>query len=510
LEALGKNQRWFAMTLNRSEQLPLGEWVDQKRSGAFFTPEDGVKTLVSWAVRRPSDRMLDPSCGDGRFLAAHRKSVGIEQNEKTAAIAKQRAPWALVHEGDFFAWAESTKERFECVVGNPPFIRYQHFSGEVRARAIALCSKLGAKFSALASSWAPFLVAAASLLKNGGRMAFVVPAEIGHAPYARPLIDFLLGSFEHTQIVAIRDKMFPQISEDCWLLYADGYGRPSSSLHFTVADSLVFSPEPPRPSISIPVGELRESWKMRLRPYLLPSVVREFYLRAGQAGGSFRLSEVANIGIGYVSGDNDFFHFRPSTAKRLGIPREFLYPTVRNGKSLPAGNLTQKDIEEWYQADAQVLLLKLDKATQLPVSVKRYLDSDAGLRARQTFKCRTRDPWYVVPDVKTPDFFLTYMSGLEPGLVRNDATCTCTNSVHSVRFTETRAIPRVRREWASPFVQLSCEIEGHPLGGGMLKLEPREAGRILIPVREILSEMPVKAVMDAISTMREWRHYAAS
>jgi hypothetical protein len=33
----------------------------------------------------------------------------------------------------------------------------------------------------------------------------------------------------------------------------------------------------------------------------------------------------------------------------------------------------------------------------------------------------------------------------------------------------------------SPFVQLSCEIEGHPLGGGMLKLEPREASQIALP-----------------------------
>ena len=498
------------MASNRPEQLALATWVDQKRSGSYFTPDEGVKTLVSWAVKRRSDRMLDPSCGDGRFLSAHRKSVGIEQNAESAAIAKQQAPWALVHEGDFFAWAGSTKERFECAAGNPPFIRYQHFSGEVRARAIALCSKFGANFSGLTSSWAPFLVATASLLKEGGRMAFIIPAEIGHAPYAKPLLDFLLGAFEYTQIVAIRDKMFRNISEDCWLLYADGYGGRSSSLHFTITDSLVFAPEPPRPTISIPVAELRDSWNMRMRPYLLPSTVREFYQRAVFAERSFRLNEVANIGIGYVSGDNDFFHLRPSTAEKLGIPGEFLRPTVRNGKALPSEHLTMMDIENWCTADEQVLLLNIDKTALVPSAVKKYLDSAAGQRARQSYKCSNREPWYVVPDVKTPDFFLTYMSGLEPELVRNDAACTCTNSVHSVRFTKKQAIPKVRREWASPFVQLSCEIEGHPLGGGMLKLEPREAGRILIPDAEIKSELPIETLTAAVTTMRAWRHYAAS
>jgi hypothetical protein len=338
-------------------------------------------------------------------------------------------------------------------------------------------------------------------------MAFVVPAEIGHAPYARPLVDFLLRSFQHTQIVAIRDKFFHHLSEDCWLLYADGFGGTSTALHFTEVDSFAFSAEPPKSTVSIPIAELRVFWKMRLRPYLLPSTVREFYLNAAQTNGSFRLSEVASIGIGYVSGDNDFFHFRPSTAERLGIPRDLLHPTVRNGRSLPAGSLTRKIIDGWYRADEQMLLLKLEKSTHLSASVRHYLDSDAGQKARETYKCRTRDPWYVVPDVRTPDFFLTYMSGREPNLVRNDATCTCTNSVHSVRFTKHNAVSQVQRAWSSPFVQLSCEIEGHPLGGGMLKLEPREAGQILIPQPRIVPDLPVQVIADAVFKMRNWRHY---
>src|SRR6266850_5941558 len=163
--------------------------------GAYYTPEDAVHSLVRWAARQSTDRLLDPSSGDGRFLALHRRCVGVEQDAQAAAIARERAPWALIHEGDFFDWAARTKERFECAAGNPPFIRYQRFSGETRERALGLCKTLGAEFSGLTSSWAPFLVSTASLLKPGGRMAFVVPAEIGHAPYARPLLEYLSRSF---------------------------------------------------------------------------------------------------------------------------------------------------------------------------------------------------------------------------------------------------------------------------------------------------------------------------
>ena len=140
-----------------------------------------VSSLVRWAIRHEDDRLLDPSCGDGRFIACHRNAVGIEQDLDTIATAIARAPWALVHEGDFFAWAAETAERFDCAAGNPPFIRYQSFNGVTRDRALDLCARHGADFTGLASPWAPFLVATASLLKPGGRMAFVVPAEIGHA-----------------------------------------------------------------------------------------------------------------------------------------------------------------------------------------------------------------------------------------------------------------------------------------------------------------------------------------
>jgi adenine-specific DNA-methyltransferase len=140
----------------------------------------------------------------------------------------------------------------------------------------------------------------------------------------------------------------------------------------------------------------------------------------------------------------------------------------------------------------------------------RYLEMDAGHVARKAYKCRMRDPWYSVPDVQVPDFFLTYMSGREPILVRNEAGCTCTNSVHAVRIKGALEVRDHLASWGSNFVQLSCEIEGHPLGGGMLKLEPREAAQIVLPGPAVLKELSPLLLGEAIGKMRQWRHYAPS
>ena len=509
--------------------------LSRKQAGAYYTPPAVASNLVRWVVRKDSDRLLDPSCGDGRFIAAHRNSFGVEQDAEAAAVAMARAPGASVHQGDFFAWAEQTRERFDCAAGNPPFIRYQTFKGEVRKRALRLCAGLGAEFSGLTASWAPFLVAAASLLKPGGRMAFVVPAAIGHAPYAAPLLDYLVGHFDDVRVVAVRTKLFPELSEDCWLLHAGGFsGRTSrwdseagpdgarrqapmglggrdrtAELRFSVLDRFKPPAELPREAVAVPVREWRTSWNRRLRPYLLPGSVRELYRAAASDPDSLRFGDVASIGIGYVSGANGFFHLRPSEAEAWGVPEGLLHPTVRNGRVLPARTLTARTIERWRRSDEPMMLLRIPKDADLPPAVSKYLESDRGRQVREGYKCRMRTPWYSVPDVRVPDFFLSYLSGRMPNLVRNRAAATCTNAVHGVHLRDGKAARRVIGSWETPFVRLSCELEGHPLGGGVLKLEPREAARIVLPPPAMASALSGPEVAEAVAAMRAWRHYDA-
>jgi hypothetical protein len=483
---------------------------DQKRFGAYYTPDGVANSLVRWTVRRTSDRLLDPACGDGRFISLHRLSVGVEHDPDAAREAMQRAPWALVHEGDFFAWVAHTVERFDCVAGNPPFIRYQTFKGATRELAQRFCASLGVHFSGLSSSWAPFLVAAASVLKPGGRMAFVVPAEIGHAPYAAPLLEYLIGHFAKVQIVAVREKLFPDLSEDCWLLYAEGFGSDTRTIGLSVFDRFEPKARPPAIHIAIDVEQWRSLGMRRLRTYLLPPDALELYFDIASRSETRRLGDFARIGIGYVSGANEFFHLRPSEASRLAIPGDLLCPTVRNGRALPSERLTSGLVSSWLSQDDPILLLRLPKTGVLPSTVRRYLDTEAGHEARLAYKCRMREPWYSVPDVQVPDFFLSYMSGRSASLVRNDAHCTCTNSVHSVRLLDAKSAKHLQTAWQSPLARLSCELEGHPLGGGMLKLEPREAQRVIIPSDASLSPDHAAIVAGGLNRMKQWRHYGAT
>jgi len=60
--------------------------LSQKHSGAYFTPDPVVSALVRWAVNGPTDRMLDPSCGDGRFAERTRNRIGPRWVESSASL----------------------------------------------------------------------------------------------------------------------------------------------------------------------------------------------------------------------------------------------------------------------------------------------------------------------------------------------------------------------------------------------------------------------------------------
>lgn len=477
----------------------------RKAAGAYYTPEYAVRSLVTWAVRDRSDRLLDPACGDGRFLTVHPNSVGVEQDVAASALVHARAPGCLIHEGDFFTWAANTRERFECAAGNPPFIRYQKFTGDVRGAAQRLCAAHGARFSSLSSSWAPFVVATATLLKPGGRIAFVVPAEIGHATYSRTTLEFLAAHFSLVHIVAVQRRIFPEVSEDCWLLYADGYGGSTTQFQLTRMTQFGFMPRPPPPDEHIPLSEW-QAWNCRLRPFLVSARVRAVYQELVRDSSSYRLSAVADVGIGYVTGANDFFHLRPSEADDAGIADRWLRPSVRNGRYLPARAVTEETLQSWIRDDEPVFLLKLDALAHLPPTIRAYLDSAKGRAARKTYKCRVREPWYVVPDVTVPQAFLSYMSSDRPAFVGNEAGCACTNAVHAVHLKKRNTVKRVQQAWSRPLTQLSCELEGHPLGGGLLKLEPREAGRVLLHDGEPIPHRSLRVINEGIATLQAWRH----
>ena len=477
----------------------------QKQLGAFYTPSRVAEVLVGWAVRTPKDRVLDPACGDGVFLEAvaarlrllrgqpNTQVRGVEVDEAVynqailPLLRRLSIPKSNVALTDFFELECRPSDIGDAVVGNPPFIRYQSFRGRTREKALLVARKLGVDLSELASSWAPFLLHACEFLVPNGRLAMVVPAEITHASYARPVVQFLASHFTEVNLASFEHRLFPDLSQDALLLFADGYGgqskqmrlrrfRDISELEVTLGRRQAFGRK-------VPISRLHGS-NGRLRDHFLPKEVKALYDFLSAAADICRLGEVAAVGIGYVTGNNDFFHLAKDDVGRLRIPKALLERSLLRSGIISGIRVTVEDWQKLRDKGDRVYLLSLPRVAKqsLPACVRKYIDEGEARNVHKAFKCSVRDPWYSVPHKDPADAFLTYMSGETSRVVWNAAGLLSTNSLHEVRFQRASQVNawRTALSFCCSLSQISSEIEGHPMGGGMLKLEPTEAERVLV------------------------------
>lgn len=479
----------------------------QKHLGAFYTDEPVADRLVHWAITDGNESMLDPSCGDGVFLSAATSRfrflgslkpevTGVDICGEALDAAKNRATGAKLIKSDFFDLTPYSFGRFDCIVGNPPFIRYQTFNGNRESLAHRRASDGGVPLPRLASSWAPFLVHAASFLKHGGRLAMVMPAELGHAMYARAVLRFLSMNFRHLAVEMFRENLFGYLSQSTVLLFCEGYGQQGHSAFVTVSERLNSSD---RKTHRLKMLELQNTG-FRFNHYLASEKSRHLYDALSRDSRAERLGEAADVGIGYVTGANDFFHLALNECRRWSLAKTFLRPCLTNLRDFEGVEFSRQDWIERRDRGEKVYLLALPRIPleELPGSVRLYVarGEEGGLSAR--FKCRIRNFWYSMPRIHIPEAFLPYMSGGHPFIVANTANLVAPNTLHVLRFYGKRDPISYAISWRSSLTRLSCELEGHALGGGLFKLEPSEAARVLIVrppealVRQIKTQLHAK------------------
>ena len=327
------------------------ERARRKALGAYYTAAPVVEFLVAWGLdrglRRGSGVVMDPSCGDGRFLAAAARHgaarlIGCDLDPQAlraaAAGLPDAGPPATWHEGDFFLVSPEQLGPLDLIVGNPPFIRYQRFSGERRSRALASALRVGARLSRLAASWAPFLLHAMQFLRPGGAMGMVVPAELVQTSYGAETLRALCGGFGRIRLITFRRNWFEDAQLETHLLLAESRGESCGSAELIrlarIEDQCGLAGQPTSdaafrigPNADGRVGLAFVDPECR-------ALVQALANRADVVG----LCDLGEVANGYVSGAKDFFHCTAADRERRGPPPDWLFPVARNSRSRRASD----------------------------------------------------------------------------------------------------------------------------------------------------------------------------
>lgn len=471
----------------------------RKARGAFFTPDGVTRHLAEWAIQSADDAVLEPSAGEAAFLVAAVDRLrelgagepvvhGVELHEASACVARdvvaQAGGVAEIRVSDFFL--TEPHGRYAAVIGNPPFIRYQDFSGEARDRARFAAQAQGVALTGLASSWAAFVVHAAAHLRAGGRLGMVLPAELLSTNYAGPVRQFLLERFSSVELVTFETQIFPDAEADTVLVKASGWlGEPAG----------VATLRQTRDATTLDSLHAGTTWSTkdpaaRWTPLHIQDETVAAITELVPSGVFVPLQEIGDTTLGMVTGANKFFTLSPQRVRELGIPRRDLLRVSPPGSSHLRGLALTNSAMTRLGQEGQATWLLYPSKRPAP-ETRAYIDSGHATGVDTAYKCRVRKPWWRVPVLAPADLLLTYMNADTARLTTNQANARHLNSVHGVYLKpEFRDLAREVLPIASvnSMTLLSAELVGRSYGGGVLKLEPREADRWWVPSAETMTK----------------------
>lgn len=492
----------------------------RKERGAFFTPPEIADFLASWAVAGdPNARILDPTCGEAVFLRAaglRLKELGCTQDRLdeqllgtdvhppsvawAANVLQSEGLGGRLVTGDFFDIATPDQlgapfEAVDAVIGNPPYVRYQRHVGLARDKSVRAALRQGVRLSGLASSWAALLVHACGFLKPDGRLAMVLPAELLTVGYAEPIRAWLRNRFEQVHLVVFERLQFPEATENVVLVMASGSGGCDAFSLYYLDDAADLAGIRPMTNLSVVPAD-NGKWT----DLLLPNHQRRLFKEVNE-----RFTTLACYGkpeLGTVTGANHYFTMSERTRTTYGLAVgsqvvEVCPPGTRHLRGL---TFTRSRWTELRDKGERVWLVYPDPDDDSDV-LAAYLEAGRAQRVDRAYKCRVRSPWWRPPVVAAPDLFFTYMSHRHPRLISNTASATFVNSMHGVRL---RADAHPRATAALPLVSfnsvtlLGAEIFGRSYGGGILKMEPREAAMLPMPAPSDLD-----AAWELLQPLRE-------
>lgn len=463
---------------------------------AFYTPASTAAGLASWAIRTGQERILEPSFGGGALIdaaIARAKSLGRSGRpdlvgfdvDKAAVDSLQSTyntlPICLIWQ-DFLDVDPAAHGAFDVVMSNPPFTRNHAIPAERRAELKKRFATTGA-----AGIWVHFVLHAIQFLRPGGRLACVVPASCFFADYANDLLNKLCASFRDVELLRLNEKpkWIGGAQEAGAFLLADGYLEGSS---LDVAKGFWVQGRGQ-------VGDFDPT----------NATFAELLLA------SHSLGEIADIGIGDVTGCNRVFLLSNEERAQDCIPLSQVSPIVSRARHITGLVVTKRELGRLADQNEKTWLLCPTDLSRRNAGVRGRLARISAQLRKKTVWLNKRDPWWTVTTGPRCDAVFSYMNDLGPRLARVSPGIRCTNTLHRVTFrpdVDDRQQIAAMLTMVSSFGQLAAERCGRVYGGGVLKFEIRETRRL--PILPAGPDADLSYWMDVDSALRHGEQRVAT
>ncbi|MGR9449630.1 N-6 DNA methylase [Rhizobium leguminosarum] len=472
----------------------------QKLRGGYYTPSDLAAFIARWVKEISPKRILEPSCGDGVFFGALAAVEGFEKTrvtgfelnageaEKARARSRDLGLKADIHAQDFLEWAiehlADPLVRFDAVVGNPPFVRYQYLPEPFQDRAEQIFKEMNLPFTKHTNAWVPFILASVSLLRPGGRLAMVVPAEIIHVTHAQSLRSYLGRECRRLVVIDPEEIWFSDTLQGAVILLAEkrsNDAEEAEGLGMVPVKGREFLNLDPSDVFNMPKAINGKTVEGKWTRALLNIETRSLFDQLADHKDVHRFKDIAKVDVGIVTGANKFFLVPNETVKTYGLDK-FAHPMFGRSEHCPGVIYDERQHNRNAEkGNPTNFLWFVGQEEGMSKSVREYLAGGVAQKLHTRYKCRVRSPWYTVPSVYATEIGMLKRAHDTPRLILNTIGAYTTDTAYRIRTTQIVA-EKLVGAFINPLTSLSAELEGRHYGGGVLELIPSEIEKLVIPL----------------------------
>ena len=481
---------------------------ERKLRGAYYTPLKLAEKMVEiFNTDLSIATILEPSCGDGVFIDALIETNFMKRQNKVTAIeiekneaeklSKKLSSMANIRvvNGDFFEFYEEYKEvkKYDLILGNPPYIRYQYLESKQRAEMADILIQHGMRANKLINTWVGFMVACVHMLSPNGKIAFVVPAEILQVAYAEELRLFLANELSKITLLTFEELVFPDIEQEV-VVFIGERGATEKGIKIVELNNL-----DDLESLDInangfqKLSHVHEKWTK----YFTTVQENQLISRIREDARFQKLSNTGIINVGITTGNNKYFSVDKETVENYDLTN-VVRPLI--GRSSHAHSIYFQQ-EDWKENAEQGKAAYLIDFPDVPIEKysqgqKAYIEFGEKNEENIGYKCRIRERWYQIPSIWVPDAFFLRRNNLYPKFVLNCCDAVSTDTMHRVKFNEGIEPERIVLSYYNSISFAFTEICGRSYGGGVLEILPGEVGNISVP---ILDCVPIEKIREVLS-----------
>ena len=462
--------------ITEKEYIKIVPLEHRKKFAQFFTPEQISDFMANWVLngRREKLDILEPAIGLGIFSRSlhkqnpHIQVVGYDIDKTVSSYAR-----------DYFASQEynvtisnenylttSWSEKYDGIICNPPYLKFHDYDNATLIPIVN--NRLHTHLNGFTNIYTLFLLKSIFQMKEGGRMAYIIPSEFLNSDYGVEVKRVLLqsGLLRHVIIVDFTKCAFDDALTTACILLCEN-SKNSDIIHFSNIDDIAKLNSSMTEYMSFPSNQLNPEIKWK-----------QYYedTSSSKYNHLVPFSTFAKVSRGIATGANNYFTFKRSKIDSYNIPDSSFRRCICHAADVQSQIFTKEDFENILSHDKTVFLFDGCTNNNNP-NVQSYICLGESIGVNKKYLTANRSPWYALENRKPSPIWVSVFNRNGLRFVRNKAgvyNLTTFHCVYNIGEIDTDIL------FAYLVTNVAKEIfldNSRQYGNGLVKFEPNDLNK---------------------------------